>query len=658
MDIPLCVSQCLEKFRINNGKVDSHISDEYGRFKVWVGNVSAHRPSHSRRSLEYRLRDSSNLRTTVVSLLQDLKSALDDFGAVVSCGTYPNQDGVERPPLQELEGPVDKLDDEAFVISDDEDRPEANPEQLAIEEVHEIINCLLRFSMALRRPARNNQRKKNFIGVSEYSVPFDIDHVRAKFPTSPQYLTERLGRNISLHRDYFQYRETHRERLSEGLEDAETEASHQQSTIATSLYEAAVPALEDSLVETSTDTESIYSQTSYAASETDNGVPRIPAWPLNARDGEPFECPICYGIIVADTELSWKQHVFEDLPPYVCTREVCAVSTTALSRRRDWAHHEANMHDKSWLCPYGCGGAISSIKRLGSHMRSMHDQTLSHEVLHEMADACVLAGTDTRSTECPLCGKLCKSYKAWIKHVGHHLEQLALFALPLRMLAVDSGDEKSDDTSDSEQPMYSLNVVSGEVNKDTSRTVEAQAGPAEIQPEAAKQVTFEDLVSVQMMEVTKQMQQEVKKQLERIERAPKSGKKSDGLEEQTRNSDELAQDLLAQARANLRKGEDDVQDLRRGFMALSPTQREEALRDLSYGNDLFSKMPGEDGHITVFNEAPSAVRAVPSDQESRDLNMEQLKVAMQKLSQCQQAMSNVINTMHENAMNPIRNIKP
>jgi hypothetical protein len=43
--------------------------------------------------------------------------------------------------------------------------------------------------------------------------------------------------------------------------------------------------------------------------------------------------------------------------------------------------------------------------------------------------------------------------------------------------------------------------------------------------------------------------------------------------------------------------------------------------------------------------------------DSRDLMMERLKVAMQKLSQCQQAMSNVINTMHENAMNPIRNIK-
>jgi hypothetical protein len=45
------------------------------------------------------------------------------------------------------------------------------------------------------------------------------------------------------------------------------------------------------------------------------------------------------------------------------------------------------------------------------------------------------------------------------------------------------------------------------------------------------------------------------------------------------------------------------------------------------------------------------------DNGSRDLQMEQLKISMQKLSAAQQAMSNVMNTLHENALNPIRNIK-
>jgi len=48
---------------------------------------------------------------------------------------------------------------------------------------------------------------------------------------------------------------------------------------------------------------------------------------------------------------------------------------------------------------------------------------------------------------------------------------------------------------------------------------------------------------------------------------------------------------------------------------------------------------------------------VATGQDSRDLMMEDLKRTMQKLSAVQQSMSNVFNTMHENAMNPIRNIK-
>jgi hypothetical protein len=44
-------------------------------------------------------------------------------------------------------------------------------------------------------------------------------------------------------------------------------------------------------------------------------------------------------------------------------------------------------------------------------------------------------------------------------------------------------------------------------------------------------------------------------------------------------------------------------------------------------------------------------------QESRNIEFEMLKNEMQKLSQMQQAFSNVLNEMHQNAMNSIRAIK-
>ena len=44
--------------------------DEIGRFRVWLGNVGAHRLG--RVSLDYRLRDALHMRESVLDLLKDL----------------------------------------------------------------------------------------------------------------------------------------------------------------------------------------------------------------------------------------------------------------------------------------------------------------------------------------------------------------------------------------------------------------------------------------------------------------------------------------------------------------------------------------------------------------------------------------------------------
>lgn len=54
----------------------SDIGDEHGRFRIWSGNIGAHRGGRS--SLDYRLRDASHIRQRVISLLQDLTETLQD----------------------------------------------------------------------------------------------------------------------------------------------------------------------------------------------------------------------------------------------------------------------------------------------------------------------------------------------------------------------------------------------------------------------------------------------------------------------------------------------------------------------------------------------------------------------------------------------------
>lgn len=52
------------------------LKNAQSRFKVWSGNIGAHRSGRS--SLEYRLRDASNIREHVVELLEGLRQSLED----------------------------------------------------------------------------------------------------------------------------------------------------------------------------------------------------------------------------------------------------------------------------------------------------------------------------------------------------------------------------------------------------------------------------------------------------------------------------------------------------------------------------------------------------------------------------------------------------
>src|SRR5437764_8569286 len=75
------VVTCLETFNIlchdlskPEHEFQNHIQladvkDELGRFRIWSGNIGAHRKGRS--SLDYRLRDASHISRRVIDLLQD-----------------------------------------------------------------------------------------------------------------------------------------------------------------------------------------------------------------------------------------------------------------------------------------------------------------------------------------------------------------------------------------------------------------------------------------------------------------------------------------------------------------------------------------------------------------------------------------------------------
>jgi hypothetical protein len=143
--------------------------------------------------------------------------------------------------------------------------------------------------------------------------------------------SSRLGRAITRCRHYLKYRAEHHQKLTKGLDDIGDDAVPDSlSTVATSLPPGILQEQMFRGQRNESDTETLYTATSYAPSETDSSMLRMPARPKAAVDGAPFECPLCYHITTASDDQAWKQHVHEDLSPYVCLHEVRSLEQSAL----------------------------------------------------------------------------------------------------------------------------------------------------------------------------------------------------------------------------------------------------------------------------------------------------------------------------------------
>ncbi|KAJ4319287.1 hypothetical protein N0V94_003979 [Neodidymelliopsis sp. IMI 364377] len=230
------------------------VLNEFDRFKLWAGNIAAHRKA----------------------------------SAIVQGDRIPWDEEVYSDSGSEI------LDDDRD-IEDPQDDTEIK--QLYVS-IGSAITALMRISIAIREPAPNRQSRT--IDKSHFEH-HDMLHVQAKFPNAAQYLTERLGRAISSRRQYLTYREIHHDKLSKGIEKLGLEAARTEtttnSTEATKLQRTNSLNLLDEDDDTS-------SQTSYATSI--NATLRAPKLPKEARERDHYNCPLCFALIDIHTTAAWK----------------------------------------------------------------------------------------------------------------------------------------------------------------------------------------------------------------------------------------------------------------------------------------------------------------------------------------------------------------
>ena len=146
-------------------------NDELGRFKIWATNIGAHQRGQS--SLDFRLRDASHIRDEVLTLIEDLQRTLQDVDDVLNDPT-PSEDDVAPGPAR-ADG----------------------AHETELQQLHRstmaVIRCLLQLTMVVRNPAQHSLlTEKQPPDVAAFE-PFDVDHVRNKYPAANEILAHRLG---------------------------------------------------------------------------------------------------------------------------------------------------------------------------------------------------------------------------------------------------------------------------------------------------------------------------------------------------------------------------------------------------------------------------------------------------------------------------------
>ncbi|CEL12018.1 hypothetical protein ASPCAL15111 [Aspergillus calidoustus] len=171
------------------------------------------------------------------------------------------------------------------------------------------------------------------------------------------------------------------------------------------------------------------------------GTPR-PLLSVNMFPAE-FECPLCFNVKKIKTPSDWTKHLFEDIQPFICTFPDCA-NPGPFKRKADWIRHENERHRqlKYWECSLpGCEYKAYRKDNFVQHLAREHDMmpnsrypihhpTRQVDEVSEFVESCSHKTTKNPQEEpCRFCGGIYMDWTRLIKHVGEHLEVIALRTL-------------------------------------------------------------------------------------------------------------------------------------------------------------------------------------------------------------------------------------
>ncbi|KAF2800852.1 hypothetical protein K505DRAFT_227691, partial [Melanomma pulvis-pyrius CBS 109.77] len=398
--------------------------DSLGRLHVWAENLGSNRNSSSMRSFDYRLRGADEIREAVVIELTNIRDWSTEGSQIVK-GILENRtfiaEAVQHNKLDELSSGIDAA-----------------------------LNALLRLCMVIRQ----SRPKGKFVlpkSLLRQDPTLDIRYVLDKFAKTKKapWLAERLGRSITERRDTIRYRQEHQQRLaaSQASEDPMPEGVEMTpSTIATTYEQAVIEKRttveEQSIPATSSHTVATSFATLLEDGSDETKIPDLELLRFNNRllkYDEPFECPFCRTVQEMNTYLDWKltassrKHFFSDLQPYTCTFDNC--TSEFFTSRHEWFDHEMRTHRQEWLCRECKGKVFTTNAALITHLADAHHIQNASQLPY-ITTGCRRPIENFVQGSCPLCDNwtppahVGENTNDFRRHLGNHLQQLALSALP------------------------------------------------------------------------------------------------------------------------------------------------------------------------------------------------------------------------------------
>ncbi|PQE04840.1 ankyrin repeat protein [Rutstroemia sp. NJR-2017a BBW] len=449
------------------------MQDAFAHFRAWGNNIAAFQHGTLRSSLQFRLKEASEIRQRILKILGNLQVSLYEATLIIS-GKELN----EHWPIEEFS---DEDEDEGLDVESEQ----TSELQELFKAMEDANSNLMKLSMVIRTSPNHDDYLKAATRY-KFDSSYDIGHVREKHGLAKgmsEWLIIRLGKAITRRRQFLKYREDHHGKLTRDWDQmaVDTEDKTIALTKATTFVENAAPMQKDGTeLENSFGSETSYDATIVGES---TGKLSVPSHPKMAFEGVPFEfdkpfqCPYCFTEQVVKNRSAWKKHVFRDLRPYVCTFKECDMRM--FRSRNEWFSHELQNHRREWACQQCQHAPFSSSSEYEGHLRANHHIELQGSQLKALllqseepvdkvaAAACRLCNDWETNIEDPKHdsnrsflhgGQSTQPYgtrNQFRRHLGRHMEQLALFALPMAEDTME--DDSLSEEDDVEQAVISVN---------------------------------------------------------------------------------------------------------------------------------------------------------------------------------------------------------